>query len=76
MSAAAAAFVDSGHGGPHPKIAPPEHRHTTTISVRAADDPRQHAHQRRAGARRVLLAVPPSGDYERGADGAVFLRFF
>ena len=31
-----------------------------------ADDPRQHARQRRAVARRVVLAVPPSGDPERG----------
>jgi hypothetical protein len=31
-----------------------------------ADDPRQHARQRRAVARRVLLAMPPPGDPERG----------
>jgi hypothetical protein len=41
------------------------HEHTTTISGRAANDPRQHARQRRAVARRVLLAVPPPGDPER-----------
>jgi hypothetical protein len=32
---------------------------------RTADDPRQHARQRRAVARCVLLAVPPPGDPER-----------
>jgi hypothetical protein len=31
-----------------------------------ADDPRQHALQRRAVARRVVLAVPSPGDPERG----------
>jgi hypothetical protein len=41
---------------------PPRHEHTTTISGRPADDPRQHARQRRAVAR---LAVPPPGDPER-----------
>jgi hypothetical protein len=55
MSAVAAAFAESGHWYP------PRHRHMTTISGRAANDPRQHARQRRAGARRVLLAVPSSG---------------
>jgi hypothetical protein len=35
---------------------PPRHEHTTTISGRASNDPRQHARQRRAVARRVLLA--------------------
>jgi hypothetical protein len=44
---------------------PPRHDHTTTISGRATNDPRQHACQRRAVARRVLLAVPPPGDLER-----------
>jgi hypothetical protein len=42
------------------------HEHTTTIASRAAHDPRQHARQRRAVARRVVLAVPPSDDHERG----------
>jgi putative N-acetylmannosamine-6-phosphate epimerase len=58
MSAAAAAFAESGHGGPHPKIAPPEqrHEHTTTIAGRTGDDPRQHVSQRRAVARGVMLA--------------------
>jgi hypothetical protein len=53
---------------PHSKIAPPEqrHEHTTTIPSRPADDPRQHARQRRAVAGRVVLAVPPSDDLERG----------
>jgi hypothetical protein len=45
---------------------PPRHGHTTTISVRAANDPRQHARQRRAVARCVLLAVSPSCDHECG----------
>jgi hypothetical protein len=45
---------------------PPRHEHTTTISGRATNDPRQHARQRRAVARRVLLAVPSPGDPERG----------
>jgi lipid-A-disaccharide synthase-like uncharacterized protein len=40
--------------------------HTTTISSRRPDDSRQYARQRRAVARRVVLAVPPSGDLERG----------
>jgi hypothetical protein len=31
-----------------------------------ADDPRQHARQRRAVAGRVVLAVPPPDDLERG----------
>jgi hypothetical protein len=31
-----------------------------------ADDPRQHARQRRTVARSVVLAVPPPGDPERG----------
>jgi hypothetical protein len=44
---------------------PPRHEHTTTIASRTADDPRQRARQRRAVARRVLLAVPPPGDLER-----------
>jgi hypothetical protein len=33
----------------------PRHEHTTTISGRAADDTGQHARQRRAVARRVLM---------------------
>jgi hypothetical protein len=68
MSATAAVFAKSGHGGLLPKIAPPEqrHEHTTTIHGRRPNDPRQHARQRRAVARRVLLAVPPPGDPERG----------
>src|SRR5580704_4191497 len=37
---------------------PLRHEHTTTISRRAANDPRQHARQRRAVARGVVLAVP------------------
>jgi hypothetical protein len=37
---------------------PPRHEHATTISGRAADDPWQHARQRRAVARCVVLAVP------------------
>jgi hypothetical protein len=45
---------------------PPRHEHTTTISGWPAHDPRQHARQRRAVGRRVLLAVPPSDDLERG----------
>jgi len=36
------------------------HNEHTTISGRAADDPRQHARQRRAVARGVVLAVPSS----------------
>jgi hypothetical protein len=44
---------------------PPRHEHTTTIPGWPANDPRQHARQRRADARRVLLAVPPPGDLER-----------
>jgi hypothetical protein len=44
---------------------PPRHEHTTTISGRPAHDPRQHARQRRAVARGVVLAVPPPGDPER-----------
>jgi hypothetical protein len=67
MSAMMAAFAESGHGGLLPKIALPEqrHEHTTTISGRAADDPRQHACPRRAVARRAVLAVPPPDDPER-----------
>jgi hypothetical protein len=45
---------------------PPLHEHTTTISGRAANDTGQHERQRRAVARRVLLAVPPPDDPERG----------
>jgi hypothetical protein len=41
------------------------HEHTTTIPSRRPNDPRQHARQRRAVARCVLLAVPPPGDLER-----------
>jgi hypothetical protein len=41
------------------------HEHTTTIHGRRPDAPRQHARQRRAVARRVVRAVPPSGDPER-----------
>jgi hypothetical protein len=40
---------------------PLRHEHTTTIPSRRADDPRQHASQRRAVARGVVLTVPPSG---------------
>jgi hypothetical protein len=35
------------------------------LAARAADDPRQHARQRRALARRVVLAVPSPRDHER-----------
>jgi hypothetical protein len=45
---------------------PHRHEHTTTIPSRRPDDPRQHARQRRAVARRVMLAVPPPCDLERG----------
>jgi hypothetical protein len=48
------------------RISSPRHEHTTTIPARPANDPRQHARQRRALARCVLLAVPPPGDLERG----------
>jgi hypothetical protein len=44
---------------------PPRHEHTTTISGWPANDHRQHARQRRAVARRVLLAVPPRSGVER-----------
>jgi hypothetical protein len=65
MSAMAAAFAGSGHGGPILEIAPPEqrHEHTTTIHGRRPNDPRQHARQRRVVARRVVLAVPPPDDH-------------
>jgi hypothetical protein len=43
---------------------PRQHEHTTTISGRTAHDPRQHALQRRAVARRDVLAVSPPGDHE------------
>jgi hypothetical protein len=43
---------------------PPRHEQPTT--GRAADDTGQYACQRRAVARRVLLAVPPPGGPERG----------
>jgi hypothetical protein len=36
----------------------PRHEQPTPIPGRAADDPRQHARQRRAVARDVVLAVP------------------
>jgi TIR domain len=45
---------------------PPRHEYTTTISGWAADDAWQHAGQRRAVARCVVLAVPPPDDPERG----------
>jgi hypothetical protein len=44
---------------------PPRHEHTTAISGRAANDPRQHARQRRAVARGVVPPMPPSGGAER-----------
>jgi hypothetical protein len=44
---------------------PHRHEHTTTIPTRRPNDPRQHARQWRAVARRVLLAVPPPGNPER-----------
>jgi hypothetical protein len=44
---------------------PPRHEHTTIPSW-PANDPRQHARQRRAVDRSVLLAVPPPCDLERG----------
>jgi hypothetical protein len=43
---------------------PRRHEHTTTISGRPGDDPRQYARQRRAVARGVVLGVPPSDDHE------------
>jgi hypothetical protein len=45
---------------------PPRHEYTTTISGRSANDPRQHARQRRAVARGVVPPMPPSGGAERG----------
>jgi hypothetical protein len=44
----------------------PRHEYTTTIAGRAAHDPRQHARERHAVAVRVMLAVPPPDDLERG----------
>jgi hypothetical protein len=41
----------------------PRHEHTTVISG-GANDAGQHARQRRAVARRAVLAVPPPGDPE------------
>jgi hypothetical protein len=45
------------------------------LAARAADDPRQHARQRRALARRVVLAVPSPRDHERRSL-ALATRFF
>ena len=62
-SATAAAFAESGHRSPAAfrlnlqTRYPLRHEHTTTISVRTANDPRQHACQRRAVARGVMWAV-------------------
>jgi hypothetical protein len=44
---------------------PGHDEHTTTISGRAANDAGQHARQRRAVARSVLLGVPSRGGAER-----------
>jgi hypothetical protein len=55
--------------GPNPHISALTSRccdQTTPIPSRRPDDPRQHARQRRAVARCVVLAVPPSSDHERG----------
>jgi hypothetical protein len=45
---------------------PHRHGHTTTITSRRPNDPRQHPRQWRAVARRGLLAVPPPGDHGCG----------